>query len=292
MRTSILGRRSRRGLAASLAALLALGAPALPPAGAQSWTQPLSEDDIRYRLGVIDAEVQQLKAQLGDAAGARATGGAPAGGEAILRAQQLQAEVSRLTGKIEELRYRIDQIAADATRRFGDIEFRLTELEGGDLSALGETPPVGGGTGETGPTLGGDVAAAEPQVSVSERGDLDRAIRDVQQGRFDQAEDRLRRFLSDYPASPLEGEARYWLGESQFVRGAYAEAARSYLGGFQADRQGPSAAENLLKLGVTLGRLGQTREACLTLAEVRTQFPGQDRVVSEATSEAERLACG
>ncbi len=93
--------------------------------------------------------------------------------------------------------------------------------------------PLGGGAGP--------VVAAGPEVSISERGDLDRAIKDVKKGRFDQGEDRLRGFLTTYPGSPLKSEALYWLGESQFVRGAFQNAARSYLNGYNTDRGGAIA---------------------------------------------------
>ncbi|MEM7189194.1 MAG: tol-pal system protein YbgF, partial [Pseudomonadota bacterium] len=121
---------------------------------------------------------------------------------------------------------------------------------------------------------------------------LDRAIADVKQGRFDQAEDRLRRFMNDYPGSPLTGTAWYWLGESQAVRGIQAEAARSYLNGYNADRVGFYAPHNLFKLGMVLGRLGQINEACLTLREVRTQFPNApDGIPAKADAEADNLTC-
>ena len=83
------------------------------------------------------------------------------------------------------------------------------------------------------------------------------------------------------------------LGESQFVRGQHAEAARSYLNGYNADRSGPRAPHNLYRLGVTLGRLGQLSEACLTLREVRNQYPSApDGVVGKADAEADNLTCG
>ena len=117
-----------------------------------------------------------------------------------------------------------------------------------------------------------------------------RAINDVNQGRFDQAEDRLRQFLNTYPNSPLAGEAWYWLGESQFVRGNLADAARSYLNGYQVNRSGKRASGNLLKLGTALGRLGQLNEACSTLDEVRRQFPGTPEA-GRADAEADNLTC-
>lgn len=251
---------------------------------AQQWSGSSSPDDLRYRLDILDAELADIRARLGGEVGSIVrppSGGG--GGVSDNRLIQLESEIRRLTAAVEQLQNRVERIASDATRRFGDIEFRLNELEGN---------PTGGSVGQLGgatPNYNAntDVAA----TSVAEQGDLDRAARDVQQGRFDQAEDRLRRFLNDYRNSPLTGEAYYWLGESQSVRGQNAEAARSFLNGYNFDRRGPQAPANLLKLGVTLGRLGQLNEACLTLREVGTQFPNAPEV-STADSEARQLQCG
>ena len=268
-------------ISAALAAVLALAGPAYP----QLWTGAGSDDDLRYRLGVIDAELADIRARLGEAPPAAGGGGASgAGSDVMLRLDRLEAEIRKLTGRIEQMDFEQRGVAEDAARRFGDIEFRLTELEGGDISILAPVLPLGGG---------GTVVAAGPEVSISERGDLDRAIEDVRQGRFDQGEDRLRSFLTAYPRSPLKGEALYWLGESQFVRGAFQNAARSYLDGYNTDRAGADAPQNLYRLGVTLGRLGQLNEACLTLREVRNQFPtGPADILDAADAESRALNCG
>jgi tol-pal system protein YbgF len=197
----------------------------------------------------------------------------------------MEAELRQITGRLEQMEFQQRSVAEDAARRFGDIEFRLTELEGGDVSKLSPVAPLGNG--------GTQMAATGPAVSISERADLDRAIEDVKQGRFDQGEDRLRSFLNSYQGSPLTGEALYWMGESQFVRGAYQNAARSYLDGYNSDRAAASAPGNLYRLGVTLGKLGQINEACLTLREVRKQFPsGPPDVLEQSDAEMGSLRCG
>lgn len=278
-------RLARSGAAALIAA--ALIAPFLAeaprPAQAQSWSNQRDEAAILQRLDVLEAEIRSLRAELGR--GRSGGEAAPAGsGGVFLRLGAIEDELRRLTGTVERLRFRTDEIARDAARRFGDIEYRLTELEGGDTSILPPEPlPLGGGAATGAPAA---------QVSVSERGDLESAIRLVQQGRLEDAEDGLTRFLRQYPNSPLGPEAHYWLGEARFTRGAFREAARDYLQGFNAAPGGEQAADNLLKLGVTLGRLGQTQEACLTLREVASRFPGRERAVAEANGEAQRLSCG
>ncbi|MEM7210294.1 MAG: tol-pal system protein YbgF [Pseudomonadota bacterium] len=260
------------------AALMATGA------SAQQWSGTSSPEDLLYRLNILDAELADIRARLGGEVGSVVA--TPGAGGAISddRLNQLEGEIRRLTASVERMQNQVNQIASDATRRFGDIEFRLNELEGNPTD--GNVQPLGGPTivpqtGDTGVT------------SVTEQGDLDRAANDVQQGRFDQAEDRLRRFLSTYPNSPLTGDAWYWLGESQSVRGQHAEAAKSYLNGYQNDRAGRQAPANLYKLGVTLGRLGQLNEACLTLREVGLQYPNAPGgVVESAAAEADQLTCG
>ncbi|MEM9060895.1 MAG: tol-pal system protein YbgF [Pseudomonadota bacterium] len=258
----------------------------------QTWTGSSSPEDLRYRLDVLDAELADIRARLGGQVGSivQAPSNAGSGGGGAVsndRLNQLEGEIRRLTAQVERMQNQLVRISDDSTRRFGDIEFRLNELEGNPND--GSVAPVGGGqvSGVTTGTLG-EVTVA---TSVSEQGDLDRAAQDVQQGRFDQAEDRLRRFLNDYQDSPLTGDAWFWLGESQFVRGQHAEAARSYLNGYNFDRLGQQASKNLYKLGVTLGRLGQLNEACLTLREVGAQFPNSAEV-GQANAEASQLTCG
>ena len=256
-----------------------------------TWSGSSSPDDLRYRLDILDAELADIRARLGGSVGSVVRQPSGGGGVSDDRLNQLEGEIRRLTASVERMQNQINRIAEDATRRFGDIEFRLNELEGNPTE--GDVQPLGGGTRTSQGGFGPIVSQPSANVSVSEQGDLDRAIDDVQQGRFDQAEDRLRRFLNQYQNSPLTGHAWFWLGESQFVRGQHAEAARSYLNGYNYQRTGQQAPANLYKLGVTLGRLGQLNEACLTLREVGAQFPNApDNLVGRANDEARQLTCG
>ncbi|MEM0943940.1 MAG: tol-pal system protein YbgF, partial [Pseudomonadota bacterium] len=173
------------------------------------------------------------------------------------------------------------QLKALIERQLEDLIFRVTELEGGDLASVG---PV---------DLGTPAQTSPAPVILSEQADLDRARLDIQQGRFDQGEGRLRDFIADYPSSNLVGEAHYWLGQSQFTRGDFAGAATAYLSGFRTAETGPYASDNLFQLGVTLGRLGQIEPACSTLREVGRRFPNASSTIRDgARSELASLDCG
>lgn len=267
-------------------------------AAAQTWTGSSSPEDLRYRLDVLDAELADLRARIGGSAVAAPSG---AGGASLAQVQQFEIKLQDLTRRIEQLEYQQRQLSENANRRFGDIEFRLTELEGGDIRNVTTPPPLIPGTaqpqpGTGAPAAGPTIAAAggeAPAVAESERRALELGANDIQQGRFDQGEDRLQKFLRDFPGSPLSGDAHYWLAESRFVRGDLQGAARGFLDSYQSDQRGPRAPAALYRLGVTLGRLGQINEACLTLREVRNQYPGApDDVARKADAEADSLACG
>jgi TolA-binding protein len=72
--------------------------------------------------------------------------------------------------------------------------------------------------------------------------------------------------------------------------GLTTDAARSYLAAFSGEPTGARAPSALFKLGASLGRIGQTQDACLTLAEVNVRFPG-DPAVQDAQMEMQALGC-
>ena len=99
-------------------------------------------------------------------------------------------------------------------------------------------------------------------------------------------------FLNRYPKDSLAGNAQYWLGEAHFVRGEYKAAAGAFLKGYQNYSGNARAADSLLKLAMSLDRLGQKDAACTSFAELTTRFPdAPDNVKSRAKTERQRIGC-
>lgn len=247
----------------------------LPVAGFAQDAQTLA--DIRAEIAALQAEFNALKSEL-VTSGAAATG--VAGGDALQRMDAIEAALTRLTAKTEEVELKLNRVVADGTNRVGDLEFRLCELEEGcDIAALGETAPLGGAAGgavapvdpaATDPAAGG----SGPELAIGEQADFDRAKEVLGQGDFRAAADLFATFTQSYPGGPLTQEAHYLRGDALSQLGDTSGAARSYLEAFSGQPSGPQAAPALLKLGQALGALGQTPEACVTLQEVGTRFPG------------------
>lgn len=261
---------------------------ALLPASAFAQDRAQSLADIRAELTQLNAQFNALKSEL-VASGGISSGAA--GGSALQRLDTLESSLMQLTAKTEEVELRLNRVVQDGTNRVGDLEFRVTELEGGDLGAIPPTAPLGGAAGAAPPA----VAAPAPstggtELAVSEQADFDRAKGVLGQGDFRAAADQFATFAQTYTGGPLTYEAHYLRGEALTQLGETANAARAYLESFSLSQDGERAPEALLKLGQSLGTLGQTPEACVTLAEVGTRFPGTSPA-TQASTAMQGLGC-
>ncbi|MCV6595815.1 MAG: tetratricopeptide repeat protein [Mangrovicoccus sp.] len=236
--------------------------------------------DMRRELTALRVELQQLRGELsagsagGEVAVADATG-------PLERLDGLEAQVRGLTAQTEELAYRIDQIVRDGTNRLGDLEFRLVELEGGDLGQISETPVLGGGAlPEPGGSLPkprpGSEAEAPVQFAMAETNDFEAGMSLLDQGDHAGALSALDRFLATYPGSPLSAEVHMLRGAALRDLNRLPDAGRAYLEAYTlAEKTDPAlSADGLVSLGEVLGDLNQTTEACLTLGQAIASFPG------------------
>ncbi len=256
--------------------------------------------------------------------GATAQSNGAVSSEVYLRIDRLEAENRRLTGEVERLSHLVTKLEQDQRNRFEDMEFRLLELEGIDPTGMqgGAIAPAAAraatvGTPETNApdsAAGGDIALApgtqtlgEVPADASGAGDVtastpadfeaetayQSALSLLQRGDSDGADREFRAFVLDHPDSSRGGEARFWMGEISYARSEYQQAARLYLDSQQNYPEDRKAADALFKLGMSLARMGQAKEACLTLREVPLQYPtASPAVLRGAEIESRRLNCG
>ena len=259
----------------------------LPLGAAAQDAQTLA--DIRQELTVLHVEMQKLRRELSTTG----TSNLILGGSTVLeRVGAIETQLQRLTAKTEQMDHRIDRIVSDGTNRIGDLEFRLVELEGGDVGTLSETSTLGGGTPPVvdANTPTPDTSETGEQLAVSEEADFQQASKALSDGAYKKAADLFTQFESAYPGSPLAAEANLSRGKALDGMGDTREAARAYLASFTSDATGPVAPDSLFELGAALGRLGQTDQACVTLGEVSARFPG-GQAASDAQREMTLLGC-
>ncbi|MEY8097055.1 tol-pal system protein YbgF [Falsihalocynthiibacter sp. S25ZX9] len=241
--------------------------------------------DIRQELSVVYVEIQKLKRELSTTGGAN---GGQNNGSLIERIETLEAQLQSVTARSEEIELRLDRVVTDGTNRIGDLEFRICELE----------PKCDIGSLTLGSTLGGDTSAVNTaqaptdsvQLAVGEEADFAAAKAAMDAGNFTDSVEKFDAFTTNYPGSRLSQEAHFLRGTSYESLSETSSAARAFLASFSGDPNGAFAPKALLKLGVSLGALGQTNEACLMLGEVETRFPSSE-IIGQAQSSMSGLGC-
>ncbi|MBK8158110.1 MAG: tol-pal system protein YbgF [Rhodospirillaceae bacterium] len=312
---------------AAFAGLLALA----PVAAAQAD----EVDDLRAELQQLKQQVTFLENQM-PKGGAAVAGGGTLAAQTEVRFQQYDQQMSQMTGQIEQLELKINDIADKFERMQKDTEFRLSELErnsaGGaatsPMAAADGTMPVESATAAPAapvdpgappqPTQPGvlgtlstdqmqnlpqapagaaEQAAAGAAASVVLPGDTpqqqyDYATGLVQRGAYAEAELALKSFVVEHPKDPLAGNAQYWLGETYYVRSDFKNAAVAFAEGYQKYPKSSKAADNLLKLGMSLGQTGRNPDACTAFRQLDKQFPDASQAIRDRAAPAkQRYKC-
>ncbi len=159
-----------------------------------------------------------------------------------------------------------------------------TDVAASDLGTLDGTEPAAPAAGET------DVAALQPGVTPEQV--YEEAYGHLLQQDFVAAEAGFKALLKQYPKSKLAGNAQYWLGETHYVRGNYKAAADAFLTGYKTFRKGQKAPDSLMKLAMSLSRLGEKDAACSAFAALENDFPKvQAQLRRKAEAERTRAGC-
>jgi tol-pal system protein YbgF len=119
----------------------------------------------------------------------------------------------------------------------------------------------------------------------------ERSYESLLRRQFSEAEGGFRGFLSRHREHSLAGNAQYWLGETFYVQGEYKQAAQFFLTGFEEFPKSRKAADSLVKLGMSLNRLGQRDQACAAFAAVPDRFPKATEAKKRAAAEQKRGKC-
>ncbi|MFV3415278.1 tol-pal system protein YbgF [Pseudomonas nitroreducens] len=221
------------------------------------------------------------------AEGAYAGGGmtTPVSGQAqlFMQLQQMQDEMSRLRGMLEEQQNQIQQMKQENQERFQDIDSRLSSGAGAGAAgaAVQSNSPAAGVS--AGAAAGAGVAAAQqPQSAASsEPGDpakeklyYDAAFDLIKAKDFDKASQAFGAFLRKYPSSQYAGNAQYWLGEVNLAKGDLQGAGQAFARVSQAYPSSAKVPDSLYKLADVERRLGNTDKARGILQQVVAQYPG------------------
>jgi tol-pal system protein YbgF len=257
--------------------------------GLQRRVEQLEEQlvDLQVIIGTLESLAKGGAASsVGQSSGAPALSAADAG-----RLDALETQIRALAAQLDNLQEQVRGFAQGAGGRpsgsFGSVtvapETPKDELDRVFPASPAAAPP------KAMPQSPGSKADAEPQQPQQL---YERAYGLLLQKDYGTAEATFEDFLKRHPGHSLAGNAQYWLGETFFVRGQYRPAAAAFLKGYQDYAKSQKASECLLKLAMSLQRLGQKDAACSSYNELATKFPNPPaHVKSLAQTERQRSGC-
>lgn len=172
------------------------------------------------------------------------------------RIEAAQAETRTLRGQLDELQHQVQQTQNQQRDMYGDVDRRLTVIEGGGARAS-----TSAGSGTDLPVPQGD-----------DRANYQAAFDLLKDGKYNEAIAGFRQFLTTFPTSALADNAQYWLGEAHYVNKQYTDALRDFrtvLEKYPDSRKTPDA---LLKIGFCNYELKDWAGARSSLQQVVQRF--------------------
>lgn len=207
------------------------------------------------------------------------------------RLNQLQQAISLLTGQIEQLQYKNNQLQQQLEKMQADYEFRLDQVEKGGGRPGGAAPARPPSTAAAPPPAAGAPAAAGAAGAADQV--YNDAFKKLQDGDYAGAEKGFKVFVQRFPQHALAGNAQYWLGETFYARRDYQNAMTAFAEGYKAYKASPKGPDNLLKLGVTLANLNRKPDACAIFARFAQDYPrATDLQKRRIDQERQKNGCG
>lgn len=297
-----------------------------------SATPALAQSDVQTRMKRLENEIETLSRAVykGETppAGAFSSPTADAARAATEnRMNQLETQLREMTGQLEQQSYEIKMLkeqlesakaasSAGTTMNQMGRPFGTSPLSGSIYGDAGSTPPqpaVQTGNGMQQITAAPVTGSAPYTAQPNQLGTLSQtpgsstynppagndpsavyeaAFALVKDGSYGQAEAGLKDFINRFPDHTLTPNARYWLGETYYVRKDYPQAARVFAEAYQQAPKGPKGPDNLLKLGLSLAGMGNKKDACIALNQLQTEYGGTaNPVIDRAGREMQTIGC-
>jgi len=209
------------------------------------------------------------------------------------RMSQIEDQQRALTGQIEKLNFELQQTKDALARLQADNNNAAPAAPLAAPKPQAAAPAKPDADAPVTLTPPGDTA---PGPSAGNNGPAEqlyeKAFADIREARYDEAERGFSKFIETYPNHPLTANAQYWLGETYYVRGDYKSAAKQFAQGYQSAPKSAKAPDSLLKLGLSLSKLGKKEDACLSLRQLEKEVTDKvNPLRRRAGQEIEQLSC-
>jgi tol-pal system protein YbgF len=224
-------------------------------------------------------------------------------GSSAAQLTRLDEQVRSVSGRFEELEYKIRQLEEKINLINKDLDVRMSLLEGKKVSANNDnfvadnTPKFAAPVAVDAPmTITGDSISRDDNLKPA-NGDTapeiyQSGLEALKAQQYDEAEKKFNKVLNRFPDDKLAGNAQYWLGETYYGRKQYEKSAVAFAKGYQQYHNGTKAPDSLLKLGMSMQMLNKNKEACAAFVSLAKEFPKAEKNIKDkAAAEAKKLGC-
>lgn len=223
------------------------------------------------QTGAVLAQSSTPAFQNNSSEASRQAGNNQASAELFYMIQQLQGDVRRLQGEVEEQRHLVDRLEQQSRDRYIDLDQRILKL----TAAQQQAQAAASAASEVATSAPASVQAKDYRQPSAEENKAYNSIVDLirNQKKYDQAITQIYEFLDTYPEGDLTVNAYYWLGEVYLVKPQLEQAKQAFsiVATRFADHR--KAADSTYKLGVTLDKLGEKDEANRRMQTVVKNYP-------------------
>jgi len=237
----------------------------------------------------------------------------------LLKLNEIEDQFRELTNKFEEVNFKLDKLSTRVTKIQSDNQLRFSDLEKGNtdiskkkqatLPGASKPQDFGAAPGYETKNLPNEqtinsvesaktVITEEPEKresllpNKSPEEQYEFAVSFMKIGDYETAEFALKEFIDKNKDHDLAGSAQYWYGETFRIRQLYSDAATAYLDGYQNYPKSKKAADNLLKLGITMVQLGEKDQGCKMISGLKKEYPKASKsVLQKAQYEQKKFKC-
>lgn len=195
----------------------------------------------------------------------------------LQRQVTMEAEMRRLTGRIEELEHKLALKAATT-----EVSSNKKPLKNSSEKSLVSGPIALKSDGTR------DLAPSEDSVLTTTHEKYRKARDLITARQYEEASTLLKEVTHESPKSILSIDAYYWLGEIHFINGKHEGAAvyfgdsykiYEYLKTSNPEVRASKAPNSLIQLARCLNKLGKKEKAMATLKQLEKEFPNPTRKI-------------
>lgn len=202
----------------------------------------------------------------------------------FIRIQELTKDVQQINGQLEEERFLLEQRLKDVEMGKGNVSTDVQELKVAieDLKSRmknleeSRTPPLLKETTAERETGGKEGEPTRTRIKSA----YDSAYQSFKDGKMGEAREKFTTFIKDFPDNEYIDNALFWIAETHYREGNFADAILAYEDLFMKYPESDKVSGAMLKQGLAFFSLNDWDTGRLILEKLLQKFPDSEHAVA------------